>query len=172
MAKYSRKRQYKGNMEWIPFSAELPLLTTADNIVVSASILGNMTRQFRVISVKANWTMMEHTAGQGPIVVGYAHGDYGTTEIAEATAVTLVNTGDKINREHANRLVRKVGSFRGLNTDEELVGNLGGEFIKTRLNWLIEIGFDLKIWAQNRANESLTTGSIVRVDGEIYGKWD
>ncbi len=173
-ATYRRKRkQYKGNQEWIPFQQSLALLTLGDNIVLGTAILGAaFTRRFRVISVKANWLIRDLTAGEGPITCGYSHGDYTAAEIAEANDVALITSGDKIGREQASRLVRKVGSFRGFEAMEELVGNMGGEFIKTRLNWPIEEDFGFEFWAQNRSGAALTTGAILEITGEIYGKWE
>ncbi len=153
----------------IPFQMQFSLAALADNIVVSDFMLPSaFTEDFFCVSVYATYNIRGHTAGEGPITVGYAHGDYTVTEIAEANDVTLTGPGLKIEQEHARRLVRKVGSFRGLETNEELNH---GDQIRTGFKFTIEDGKKVEIWAQNRSGATLTTGTVVEVEGIAYGRW-
>ncbi len=153
-------------------NSTLALSTLADNIVIKEDIQSSaFTRRIRIISAKLNVTVRGHTPGEGPYTFGLSHSDYAVAEIAEATDTSVISSSEKIANERAGRLVRKVGTFRGSEALEELRGEQGGEFTKTRLNWPIEEDFDLSYWVQNRSGASLTTGTLVEVDGTLFGVW-
>ena len=144
------------------------LLTLADNAVLGVDS-DPFGREFYAISCDLYWSLFNHTAGEGPIIVGLAHNDYTDTEVAENLNQSgMEDPGDKIAQEAGRRLVRRAGQFSGVSTDEVLND---GKAKRTRLGFVITDGFSLAFWAQNKSNSSLTTGAVVNVNGKIYGRW-
>ncbi len=110
--------------------------------------------------------MVGLTAGDGPIIVGYAHSDFSVTEIKEAIeASASISVGDQVAQERANRKVRLVGQLTDL--VEELND---GKPVKTKLNWLIPIGKEVNIFAYNDGAALLTTGAVVSCSGDMWVK--
>ncbi len=137
-------------------------------IVVKGNVVGNADGAYRAISLKGTWSIEGHTAGEGPIVVGFAHDDYTVTEIKEALeSAASISIGNKVENERARRLVRKVGTFSGQTTDETLND---GKPIHTRLNWAIPIGTNLAMFAYNDGSGQLTTGTEMRFNGNLWVK--
>ncbi len=122
-----------------------------------------------VSSIVASWTMGDYTvvANDGPVMVGVAHSDYTDAEIEEVIENTgSWNAGDKIQqREVSRRLIRIVGIFgvSGQAGGPTVLRN--GQPIKTKLNWMLETGQTLSLWAYNLGNSPLTTGAIVHLQG-------
>ncbi len=166
----NRRRRYKRdpNFVAIEFSDALALGALADNTVKNVAVGPAFAEDIRIKSVDCLWTLRDATPGEGPITVGFAHSDYSITEIAEALNVAFTSQGSKIEKEQASRLVRKVGTFPVLAADEVLNN---GVPIRTRLNWLINDGFELDAFAINRSGAIMTTGAIVTLPGTIYGTW-
>ncbi len=157
------------NWQRIPFETDLPLLALGAGALVLADLMpANFSQGYRVVSVEATWDLRTHSAGDGPIRVGWSHGDYSGSEVDEWTEVSFTDRGDMIAQERASRRIRQVGKFRGLLTDEVLND---GRLIKTRLNWHFPEGHQLSIWAKNRSESTFTTGSVVVVDGVLNGFW-
>ncbi len=160
-----RRRRY--NLRRVRVTPVIALSTLASGIVLTTAITGAASSTYRVVSIKAQWTLTAFTAAEGPISVGYAHSDYTVTEIKEALDIAAsIDQGDKIAQEKANRLVRRVGTFRseqGSDLNE-------GMPIKTRLNWLMTIGDSLVMWAQNESTSALTTGAFVNLMGDMWVK--
>ena len=113
------------------------------------------------------------TLGDGPVTVGYAHSDYSVTEIKECLeAFAAIDQGDKIARERANRLVRTVGTLgAGVvagATSYDVLND--GKPVSTKLNWLINIGDSVVLFAFNESTGALTTGSFINAQGDIWIK--
>lgn len=162
-------RRRKRNFVAIPFSATITLGTLGSTIVVAEDALGAaLGEDIYMISVKANYTLLGHTATEGPIHVGFAHDDLSVTEIGEALDAELTDPDDIIQRERARRPVRRVGSFPCLSTNEAL--NDGVE-VKTPLKFSVGDGHNLSCWARSYHASNLTTGSKVKIDGTIFGRW-
>ncbi len=164
----TKRRRKSRNFVAIPFDQQLALATLNDNIVLSASTIGVLTEDLFVISVDATWSLRGHTATEGPIEVGFAHGDLTDTEIAEALDASVLDPSDIIAGERARRPVRRSGKFSGLSTEEVLAN---GEQIRTKCKFTIGSGKNFDLWASNRSGANLTTGTIVEVQGTIYGRW-
>ncbi len=160
--------KHNKNFVRLPFQISVALSTLADNIVLKLLPIPDITEDLRVLSMDATWAIKNHTAGEGPLDVGYADDNYSVTEIAEANIAQPTGPGDRIQNERASRRVRKVGTFPGLSTEEVLND---GKPIKTRLNWLITDMNTLAGWIQNRADSTLTTGCILDLSGYINGVW-
>ncbi len=130
--------------------------------------MGSFTNNIFLMSIKNDWTIRGLTAGEGPIEFGVAHGDYSDAEIEEALEVTFQEPGDKIEEEHARRLVRRVGVLHGLASNEAY--NDGREK-KTKLNFVIQEDKGLRMWARNLSGAALTTGGVITITGNMFGKW-
>ena len=145
-------------------SPSVALSTLASVTVIVTTVAADAVSTYRAVTVKGTWTIGNLTSGEGPIVVGYAHSDYSVTEIKECLEAQLsINRGNKIANEQANRLVRVVGTL--LEANQSLND---GKPMKTRLNWLINIGDNVNMFAYNDSATLLTTGSNVRMTGEMY----
>ncbi len=164
-----RRRRWTADMAGVPFTEATALLTLASVTVVTSSLLPVSDNEYRVLSVSNLWSLRDATLSEGPIIVGYAHGDYSVTEIKQCIeAEASMVRGDKIEAERANRLVRRVGIFTGDTSDQTLND---GKPIRTRLNWVIPVGKTLNAWAYNQSGASLTTGSELVSNGKATLKW-
>ncbi len=137
--------------------------------VVVGALTGTSDAQYRLISAVHTWSMRDHTAGEGPYVVGYAFGDYTVAEIKECIEIqSSISPGDKIAGEKANRWVRIVGTFAGDQVTESLND---GRPIKTRLNWAVQIGSTVNAFLYNEdAAANQTTGTVIELNGDIWVK--
>ncbi len=167
MARKRRSNRRK-NFVALPFNTTVVLDTLANGAVIAADLLASLSEDLYVISVDGTWAMLGHTAGEGPIHVGYAHGDLSVTEIGENLTADLSNPDDIIQKERSRRPVRRAGSFPGLST-EEVLNN--GVPLRTTIKFTIGDGNSFDIWAQNVSGATLTTGCTVRLDGTVYGRW-
>ncbi len=163
------KRKWTANDAMVPFVANTPLITLADATVLTGALTNASDNEYRALSVRGTWAMRAVTAGEGPIMVGVAHADYTVTEIKECIeAEAAMSRGDKIAREQADRLVRRIGTFANESTDEVLND---GKPITTRLNWVIADGSQINLWAYNQSGATLTTGAVVSINGKIRLRW-
>ncbi len=142
---------------------ELALSTLASKTLISTTFDEVVTERTLVSSIDTVVSLKNGTAGEGPILVGIAHGDYSDAEIE----AVIENTGswaegDKIAQEVAKRLVRQFGVLRFIVGDDVLND---GEAVKEKLNWILNAGIRLKIWAYNLSESPLTTGGIVQYEG-------
>ncbi len=167
----SRKRKYPKGFAAIPFTATLPLLTTAADVVVKQNLFSNsFDEQFWCTSVKGTWQLRDSTAGQQPIEVGLAHSDYDVGEIAEKLVADEANVrGNKIAQEQSRRLIRRAGSF-GMGSEADQVLN-DRRNLRTGLQFKITNGFNLSMYARNRSGAPLTTGASVQLTGTLFGRW-
>ncbi len=160
------KRRF--NLRGVQCSPQPVLGALATITAISSAVFGAADGAYRAMSLTGTWSLEAHTAGEGPIVVGFAHGDYSVTQIKECIeSGSSISIGDKLSNEHADRLVRRVGTFSGLSTEETLND---GRPIKTRLNWAIPIGKTLNIFAYNDSAGTLTTGTILKFNGKGWVK--
>ncbi len=142
------------------------LSTLAAVTAVTTGLTGVADGAYRLVSVDMIHSMVGLTAGEGPITVGYAHGDYSVTEIKEwMEATAAISTGNKIAQEQSGRLIRRVGEFVGTNSSLN-----DGMSMKTKLNWLIAIGDVVNLFAYNNSSGALTTGAIQNASGTLWIK--
>ncbi len=170
---YPRKGRY--GLRPVRSSAQLALGTLAANVAVTGSVFADpVGRPYRLISMIASWTLEDFNDDEGPVICGYAHGDYTATEIKECIeAGGSINVGNKVEAERANRLVRIVGTFGGSGVQNAVVDLVinDGKPIKTRLNWLIPIGQTFNMFAYNDSSvANLTTGTLLKINGTAYVK--
>ncbi len=152
----------KGNINEV-----LSLGTLAANTLVGADFDEVTQGKMLVSSIVATYSLDLITLGQGPIAFGIAHSDYSDGEIqAVFDATQSWQPGSKTEQEIAKRLVRQIGVFV---SDGEAGGDVqfnDGRPMKTKLNWLLQTGDTLKLWAFNTSASALsTTIPVVRMDG-------
>ncbi len=165
-------RRKDRNFVAIPFQSQLSLGTLADLTAVRISLTsGVLLEDLFIISIDATVVLREHTAGEGPIYVGFAHTDYTVAEIKEALDVdALLGPSKKIEGEQARRLVRRWGTFRGADTTEIIALANGGNK-RYRVGWTQQDGALVQGYIFNTSGAALTTGSVIEMDGVIYGRW-
>ncbi len=141
------------------------LATLGSDTALTAPLSGGTSSApMRIVTVKATWNMNNLTAGEGPITVGYAHGDFSVTEIKECLeAAAAIDVGNMIAREQADRKIRIIGTI-----DAEDSSLNDGKPVKTRLNWFFNAGRTLNMFAFNESTSPLTTGSSIKVAGDLW----
>ncbi len=169
LAKHPKRRRSRYTLRGVRVTPTLALGTLNSAIVVKVGLTGASTISYRAISVIGTWALSGLTAGEGPIICGFAHSDYTITEISEAiTSATSISPGLKIEEEKSNRLVRQTGI---LGPAANTVLNNGNP-VKTRLNWQISAsasGNEVVMFAFNDG-ANLTTGANLKFNGKIYVK--
>ncbi len=166
---FAAKRRWTQNDANVPFQAEKALGTLGNLTAIVGALVDASDNEYRALSVRSTWSIRDLTVGEGPITVGYAHGDYTATEIKECLeAGAAMTRNDKVAAEQANRLVRVVGVFSGVGTDETL--NDGKE-ITTCLNWVIPDGGAINQFAYNHSGAALAGGAEVIQQGKLRLKW-
>ncbi len=134
---------------------------------------GTVSERTFVSSIVASWSMQgwTDTDNTGPITVGLAHGDYTLAEIeawVEQAGAATWEEGDLIAREVSDRKIRKVGTFGSAGGG--LLGSVvlnDGRNIKTKLNWILNAGQGIQMWAYNNGSAAVsgTTVPDVTVQG-------
>ncbi len=161
--KPTRRRRF--TLRKVKISPNLSLSTLASVTVLTTSLIGTSDTAYRLMSLDTTWSLQGFTAGEGPIIVGVAFGDYTVTEIKEnIEAAASINLGNKIAQEQANRLIRQIASFA---STEEANNALK---VRTKLNWAVPIGSAVSLFAYNDGAATLTTGSRVSVAGNMWVK--
>ncbi len=137
----------------------LQLGTLAADTLISDTFDETPTEESVISSIVATWSLNGLVAGQGPILFGVAHSDYSDAEIeAVLENAGSWDQGDKVNQEIARRLVRIIGTMVGKQgTGTNDVQWNEGRPVKTKLNWKIQTGQTLKMWAYNISGAALTT---------------
>ncbi len=152
----------------IPFTSSTALATLADDTILATGLVSNFGEDIYVISVDAQFTMRGNTTGENPISVGFSHSDLSPGEVLEALKADLSNPDDIIAKERARRPVRRTGVFAGAAVIQTLND---GKSIRQKIKFSVGNGFDLDAWFWNRSGGALQTGTIIEVDGTIYGRW-
>jgi len=167
----ANKRKGKGGrgfyLRKVRITPRLSLGTLATQTVLTTGLTGTSDAQYRLVSVKATWSLINGTLADGPITVGFAHNDYTITEIKECLeSATSISPGNKQFQERANRWVRVVGTLGG--AGKSTLND--GMPLSTRLNWAIQIGSAVNVFAYNESAGGLTTGSVLDVVGNAWVK--
>ncbi len=149
-------------------SEDLDLGTLAAKTLVSDTWDEAVLERTLISSIVSTWNLDGLVAGQGPIIFGVAHSDYTDAEIEVVIeAVGSWDEGNKVAQEQAKRLVRRIGQFvgtQGTGTDDVQFND--GKPVKTKLNWILNTGDTLKMWAYNTSSAALTTSApSMRADG-------
>ncbi len=164
----AKRRGFPRNMRVVRVVGAATLATLANVTVLAAGWTGTGQQSYWAISAKSTWALKNHTAGEGPLHVGYTHGDYSVVEIKEWFEGTgQIDRGNMVAQEQRSRRIRFVGTFDGLSSEEVLND---GKPITTKLGMQIPTGQEVDIWCYNDSGSSLTTGTIVEVNGRIVIK--
>ena len=121
-----------------------------------------------ISSLVARWSLSDYLASsnRGPVVVGVAHGNYTDAEVEAWVEVAgSWNEGSKIEQEIAQRLCRFVGVFSGdaVKAGHDVLND--GMPIKTKLNWILNQGVTLRLWAYNTGSSALESDPELNVFG-------
>ncbi len=123
--------------------------------------LSNVNERTLISSMINYWGLSDFTdaVGDGPIMVGYAHGDYSLTEVEEyLEQADSWNEGNKIAQEIGKRQIRRVGVFKSSVADSQGSAVLNdGKPIRTKLNWILNQGQTINVWAYNMGDSALAT---------------
>ncbi len=161
-----RKRKNSGILLKGRVDESLAALTLAEQALVGANFDEALDEEAFLLSMEALWSTEGFTVGEGPIFVGIAHSDYTDAEIEEVIENTgSWSRGNKIAQEMAKRLIRTVGVFPLISSEETLND---GVKIKTTIKWPATTGQTLKMWAYNRGTNPLTTGGQVHAQGHVW----
>lgn len=162
-----RRRRRRRPLVVLPVNTSLTVGTLASETVVMSDAIG-ISSDFYAISADLTWSMRDHTGGEGPIAVGLTCNNYSVTEVKEKLNAAPTGPSDFVAAEKARRKVRFVADFPGLNTEETLND---GKPIRTKLKINLGGNNDIACFAFNKSGASLTTGTIIRAEGQIYGRW-
>ena len=147
----------------------LPLLTVADNTIVKQDVQSvDFDNEIWLQSADISVSIRGATAGEGPIMIGFAHGDYSVTEINEWYTASNFLSADKVEQEQGRRLCRDIGTLANV-SGEEVMND--GKAIRIPLKMKIQSGQNLAFWARNSSGAPLTTGAVVEFNGKLYGTW-
>ncbi len=136
--------------------------------MVLQNAIASLGEDFYLVSVDAAFASRAHTQGEGPLQVGFAHGDFTVTEIKEAIESDNSDPNDIIQKERSRRPVRTAGYLRQ-DVDPALIGD--GQMQRTKCKFMVGDGKAINVWASNRSGGTLTTGTIVHIDGVMFGRW-
>jgi len=149
-------------------AANLALGALANDVVIAGDLL-DLNDDLKVISTDLTWGMRDHTPGEGSIGVGLNIDSYTVGEIAEALDASPTDRADAIALERSSRKVRTVGKFAGILAEETL--NDGKPIRSRKLYWSLANDRDLQLHAVNRSGATLTTGTVITVEGNVYATW-
>ncbi len=162
MAK-GRKRRSMGRYIRGNVDESLTLTTLQPRDVASIDFDETVNERTLVSSLVAAYSLDDLTegAGIGPIMVGVAHNDYTTAEVEEFIENTgSWDEGDLVSQEVGKRKIRVIGIFE---TAASVATGLGaatlndGKAIKTKLNWILNQGQTLRLWAYNLGTAAVAT---------------
>ncbi len=151
VSKKGMGKYLKGNID-----DEVAVTSLASKDVVGAAPDETVGQRTRITSIVVGVGLNDNTgvAGAGPLVVGVAHSDYSDAEIEEYLETTgQWDEGDLVAQEHGRRKVRILGEFPGLLASEVL---WNGAKRKFKLNWILNIGDGLRLFAYNAGDQSWT----------------
>ncbi len=169
MAKHGRRsfaNYMKGRVD-----EGLALSTLASTTLISAVFDETVTERTKISSIVVSAAMILYTpaAGDGPIEIGVAHSDYNDTELEEWVENTgSWDVGDNIqSKEIGRRMVRSLGMFDKADTDANAPDTINdGKPMKIKLNWILNSGQTLRLWAYNHGTSALaTTNPVVSLKG-------
>lgn len=169
MARKRRQRRRSAPLVPIKQDTSITLSTLANDTVLKQDNNVNLTQDVRCISMSWIASYRNHTAGQGPLVMGLAREELGVSEIAEALDAAPTSQHDVPAIEHTKRFVRTKGYFDGLGTEEKFDE---GRVQKMRINMLVPAGKALPVlWSRNRSGATLTTGTIIDIQQTWWVRW-
>ncbi len=140
---------------------DLPLGTLSGNTLIGALVADAVAERTLVSSIVCRYALQGFTVtdNAGPVRCGVAHSDYTDAEVeAWLELTTGWSEADRVAQEVSNRLCREIGVFPGPPGGglETAVIN-DGKPVKTKLNWILNVGQNLRFWAYNSGNQAFVT---------------
>ncbi len=152
------RNYHKGNVE-----EELILSTLAGLTLLGVDFDDVVSERTLISSLVATygWTRVTQGTDVGPILVGIAHNDYTDAEIeAWIETTNSWDVSDNLaTREISKRLIRRIGILETPSTADRMEALNDGKPIKTKLNWTLQSGQTLKVWAYNQGAAAFATTS-------------
>lgn len=159
----------RGRFQVWPVDQAVALSTLGSDTVIK-QVLVNLTQDVYLNSSDLIAYAEGMTAGEGPLLVGLCDNDLTVTEIAEALAAAPPSQSARIERERATRPVRTMGVI--INPGTGLIGAVeDGKKLRVPIKWFQGAGADIAFFIQNKGAAALTTGSVAKVTGKLYGTW-
>ncbi len=148
-------RYIRGNID-----LDVALGTLAAKTLIALAMQQTVTERSLISSIVLQWSLIGKTIAdnQGPIMVGVAHSDYTAAEIeAWVENTTTWAESDLVGREISGRKIRRVGVFPegGQSLSTQVLND--GKPVKTKLNWILNAGQTLDVWAYNNGSAALAT---------------
>lgn len=140
----------------------LALSTLAGETLISDIFDDVVNERSRISSIEIALAIQEYTkgAGIGPVMVGVAHSDYTDAEIEAVVENTSTwEEQDQIGQEIARRKVRILGIFETPDVASESTRLNDGRKLKVKLNWILDSGAGLRLWAYNLGSAAFATTS-------------
>ncbi len=144
------------------------MLTAGSGVAVLQNAIASLGEDFFLVSADLAVASRGHAQGEGPLQVGVAHGDLTVTEIKECIESDNSDPNNIIQKERSRRPVRTVGYLRQ-DVDPALIGD--GQMQRVRCKFMVGDGKAINVWASNRSGAALTTGTVVHIDGVLFGRW-
>ncbi len=163
-----RKARRRRAPSRFPISESVVVGALADLSAIGTDYDDNFSSNHFVVSQHATYALRTHTVTEGPIHVVIGHSDYTEAEIIEWWAATNAwDTGNMIAQEFRKRKLRHVGTFPGLDT-EEVLNN--GNIVKTPCKFMVQEDHTMQLIAINESGATLTTGSIIKTQGNVWAR--
>ncbi len=145
----------KGNID---LNFNLGALAAAD--VVTQATQDAVTESARLTSIDCSYAVSNQTptADAGPLIMGVCHSDYTDAEVEEWIELTTGwDVADLVSKEVSSRLIRRIGTFPGVEaaTEDAVLNN--GRPIKTKLNWPLKTAQNIRFWVYNTGSAALAT---------------
>ncbi len=134
--------------------------TLPANDVVTLAVADAVIDPAWISSVRALYSLSEFTPGNdiGPVMVGFAHGDYTAAEIEEwIENLGSWQRGNMVQQEIAKRKIRQVGVFETPDNAADSVSLNDGKMITTKAKWLISSEQTVNFWAYNSGSAAIAT---------------
>ncbi len=162
MAKHGRPRKGRSMSNYLRGNVDeqLDLGTLAARTAIQIAFDETVDERTRITSLVATWAMDQFTvaAGDGPIMVGVNHSDYTLAEVQEWIDNTgSWSSGDLVSQEVGRRKIRMAGVFEASAQAGGAYALNDGKPIKMKLNWDLNSGQGLELWAMNLGDSALAT---------------
>ncbi len=164
----SRSRRSRKRIMKAQFDEEFALSTLASNTVLGSTLTDTAQDKLFLLSSEGVYSIQNQTPGQGPITIGWSHGDFTDAEVEAFLETTQgFSPGDKVAQEiqSRGRVIRIIGSFPSIAADEVLND---GRPIKTKLRFTLQSTETLRLWAYNNSGATLAGGASVIFKGHFW----
>ncbi len=142
----------------------LDLGTLASRTLIGVAFDETVNERTFISSIVASHIISEWTAaaGDGPVMVGFAHSDYSDSEIEAFIETTgSWNETDQIAQEVGKRKIKIVGTIAlagfGAGGGVGMQALNDGKPINTKLGWILTQGQTVRLWAYNLGDSAFAS---------------